>query len=97
MTPRFPIDFNELLEHDLVMLSQTDERQDIRGVSVLLSEGLVVELQEENLYSDGCHELLVAQGIVEPNRTATWLHVKWCCRLDAEGICVRQPSPRNKP
>lgn len=84
MPPRFSVDFNELLECDLVMLSQTDLREDINGSSVLLVEGLPVEVQEENLYDDGTHEVLFARGIVEANSTGTWSHVKWCCRFDTD-------------
>jgi len=86
MTPRFSVDFNELLERDLIMLSQTDLREDINGSSVLLVEGLLVEVQEENLYDDGTHEVLFARGVVEANSTDAWSHVKWCCRFDADGF-----------
>ncbi|MGJ7501521.1 hypothetical protein ACSFBF_14245 [Variovorax sp. ZT5P49] len=87
MTPRFSVDFNELLERDLIMLSQTDVRKDIDGSSVLLVEGLPVEVQEENLYDNGTHEVLFARGVVEANSTGTWSHVKWCCRFDTNGFC----------
>jgi len=86
MTSRFSVDFNELIEHDLVMLSQADERTDVTGVSVALLQGLQVEVQEENLYDDGVHEVLFARGVVEANTTGTWLHVKWLCRIDSAGI-----------
>ncbi|WP_432726681.1 hypothetical protein [Variovorax sp. W6] len=69
MTPRFSVDFNELLERDLIMLSQTDFRKDINGSSVLLVEGLPIEVQEDNLYDDGTHEVLFARGVVEANST----------------------------
>ncbi|MET3918892.1 hypothetical protein ABID97_005723 [Variovorax sp. OAS795] len=86
MAPRFSVDFNELLERDLIMLSQTDLRKDINGLPVLLVEGLPIEVQEENLYDDGTHEVLFARGVVEANSTGTWPHVKWCCRFDTDGF-----------
>lgn len=86
MTPRFSVDFNELIEHDLVMLSQADDRTDVTGVSIALVQGLQVEVQEENLYDDGLHEILFARGVVEANTTGTWSHVKWLCRIDSAGI-----------
>jgi hypothetical protein len=86
MAPRFSVDFNELIENDLVMLSQADERVDVAGVSVALVQGLQVEVQEENLYDDGLHEVLFARGVVEANMTGTWSHVKWLCRIDSAGI-----------
>ena len=86
MQPCFTVDFNELLEHDLLMLSQTDVRLDINGLPVQLVEGLSVKVQEESSYADGTHELLWAHGVVEANQSGSWPHVKWCCRLDANGI-----------
>jgi len=86
MISRFSVDFNELIDHDLVMLSQTNDKKDVNGVPVLLVEGLQVEVQEENLYDDGAHEILFARGVVEANTTDTWSHVKWLCRLDSAGI-----------
>lgn len=86
MTSRFSVDFNELIDHGLVMLSRTDDRQDVNGVPVTLVEGLQVEVQDENLYADGTHEILFARGVVEANTTETWAHVKWLCRLDSAGI-----------
>jgi len=86
MVSRFNVDFNELIEPDLIMLSQTDLRKDVAGVSVLLVEGLAVEVQEDNLYADGSHEVLFARGLAEANTTGQWSHVKWLCRIDAEGV-----------
>ena len=86
MTPRFFVDFNELIDHDLVMLSQFDSRVDVAGVPVAFTPGLQVEVQEENLYDDGVHEVLFARGVVEANTTGTWSHVKWLCRIDSAGI-----------
>ncbi len=68
------------------MLSRTDDRHDVNGVPVTLVEGLQVEVQDENLYADGTHEILFARGVVEANTTETWSHVKWLCRLDSAGI-----------
>lgn len=86
MAPRFSVDFNELIEHDLVMLSQFDSRADVSGVLIALVPGLQVEVQEENLYDDGAHEVLFARGVVEANTTGTWSHVKWLCRIDSAGV-----------
>lgn len=89
MTLRFNVDFNELLESDLLMLSQTDLRQDVHGNAVQLMQGMTIEVQQESRYADDSHELLWARGVVEANTTGQWTHVKWCCRLDAYGISDR--------
>lgn len=45
--PRIPVDFNEMLESDLVLLSQTDTSVNSSGVTVVLTEGLPVLIYEE--------------------------------------------------
>ncbi len=84
--PTFHIDFNELVQPDLVPFSQDDERLDIEGRSFTLVEGMLVRLTERDLGDDGRRDDLFATGIVVPNRLGRWLHVKWCCRLDAPGV-----------
>lgn len=66
MTSRFIVDFNELIEPELIMLSQTDLKKDIDGAAVMLFECLEVEVQEENLYDDGTHEILFGRGVWRP-------------------------------
>lgn len=86
--PRIPVDFNEMLEPDLVLLSQTDFRTDSAGKTVHLSEGLLVYLYESDVNDDGRSDNLIAQGIVEkrPEDTPWGKAAKWCCRIDQSGI-----------
>ena len=56
MTARFCVDFNEMLQSDLLILSQTDLRQNIHGQPVVLHEGLAVEVQQESHYADAARE-----------------------------------------
>jgi hypothetical protein len=85
---RFRVDFNELLEQNLVLLSREDTRLTSSGESVLLHEGLAIEVYDEDLDDEGGPDCLVASGIVERNvSSARWAqHVKWCCRIDSNGI-----------
>jgi len=46
--PRIYVDFNELLEPDLVLLSKTDVRADSSGAEVALVEGLRVYVYEDD-------------------------------------------------
>jgi hypothetical protein len=82
------VDFNELLDADLVLLSATDTRRDVRGDTVELREGMEVRVYDDDPDSDGRPGKLVATGVVERNRCDDdWCaHVKWCCRIDAHGI-----------
>ena len=83
----FSVDFNEMLEPDLVLLSADDIRADARGSPVTLTSGLKVVVFEKDTDSSGATDNLVATGIVERNQTTGWaFHVKWCCRSDAAGI-----------
>lgn len=56
MTARFCVDFNEMLQSDLLILSQTDLRQNIHGQPVVLHEGLAMEGQQESHYADAERE-----------------------------------------
>lgn len=86
--PRIPVDFNEMLESDLVLLSQTDTRVDSLGTTIVLTEGLPVLIYEEGAGADGQSDYLIASGTVEKNAgDAGWGQgAKWCCRIDSQGI-----------
>jgi hypothetical protein len=85
--PLFYVDFNEMLEPDLVLLSVTDAAISSSNEIVHLSDGLEVAIYTDDLDEHGQPDNLVASGIVERNRTRGWgAHVKWCCRIDAQGI-----------
>lgn len=91
--PLLSVDFNEMLEPDLVLLSVDDRTSDAQGQIILLREGLEIDI-----YSDDVEDRsnpLVARGVVERNNTAaTWAaHVKWCCRIDAAGIHYQSDLP----
>lgn len=89
---RIRVDFNELVQPDVVLLSQADLVVDSRGTEVSLTEGLSISIYEYNDYADGEKEYLLADGVVEPNNPVVnglWCeHVKWCCRVDERGIRI---------
>jgi hypothetical protein len=85
--PNFEVDFNELLEPDLVLLSKNDQRNDASGTSISLREGMQVTLFMEDEDEEGNRDDLVARGTVERNKGGNWAsHVTWLCRIDAHGI-----------
>lgn len=88
--PRVRVDFNELVQDDLVLLSKTDEVKDSDGNQFLLTEGMEVFVYEFNTYNDGTNEYLLADGIAELNNSEVngqWsVVVKWCCRINNNGI-----------
>ncbi len=84
---RLYVDFNEMIEDDLVLLSKTDFKEDSKGNTVKLKEGLKVKIYSDDL--SGCSEEdnLIAEGIVELNTHAGWINeAKWNCRINKAGI-----------
>lgn len=81
------VDFNEMLERDLVLLSKTDTKIASNGEVVSLSAGLPVSVYSDDTGEHGHPDNLVATGVVEANQHSGWsAHVKWCCRIDGNGI-----------
>ena len=85
--PSFCVDFNEMLEPNLVLLSATDTKIASDGSVVSLSSGVKVIVYMADSDDRGWPDNLVAAGVVEANLSSGWAaHVKWCCRIDANGI-----------
>ena len=85
--PMLYVDFNEMLEPNLVLLSATDIKTALNGVVVSLSDGQEVSVYMDDTNEHGHPDNLVATGVVEANQSTGWgAHVKWCCRIDAKGI-----------
>ena len=85
--PAFLVDFNEMVEPNLVLLSKRDNKIDSKGNVVSLGDGLEVIVYMDDTDAGGGVDNLVASGIVERNRSSGWsAHVKWCCRIDIAGI-----------
>jgi hypothetical protein len=85
--PRLYVDFNELIEPNLVALSRDDTKLTSTGEGVLLCEGLAIEVYSEDVNDKREPDNLIAFGIVERNSTAGWAtDIKWCCRIDSHGI-----------
>ncbi len=95
--PRIRVDFNELVQNDLVLLSKTDKTQDSDGNVINLYEGLEVYVYESNHYADDEDEYIFADGIAElndPEVNGHWSKAaKWCCRINKKGIWV-EPHER---
>ncbi len=86
--PRIKVDFNELMEKDLVLLSKTDEIEDSTGQRITLQVGKPVAIYEYNHYENGEKEYLLAEGIAVLNETQENPIAKWCCRINEHGIRV---------
>jgi hypothetical protein len=85
--PWFRVDFNEMVDRDLVLLAQEDLRLDSSGGLVTLAEGMAVIVFEPDEDEDGKPDRLIARGIVERNLEGGWTAAaKWSCRIDEDGI-----------
>jgi hypothetical protein len=85
--PIFRVDFNEMLEPNLVLLSRGDTREDLNGRPVDLRDGLEICVVMQDIDEQDQPDDLLAFGAVERNSNAGWAtHVKWCCRIDERGI-----------
>jgi hypothetical protein len=94
--PRIYVDFNEMLDVDLVLLSKTDTTPDSDGNLVELREGMRVCIYSEDIGDDGEPDNLIADGIAERNARSDWSSpARWCCRIDAAGI--RHESDLSRP
>lgn len=86
MKPMLYVDFNELLEPDLVLLSATDTKIASNGEVVSMHSGLEVAIYMGDADEHGNPDNLMATGVVEANQDTGWsAHVKWCCRIDTKG------------
>lgn len=75
--PLFYVDFNELMEFDVILLSQTDIREDVHGKDVELVEGLPIATYSDDVGADGQPDNLVAEGVVIRNKYIGFFpHVK---------------------
>ena len=63
MKPKIEVDFNELIDDNQVLLSQTDVRKDIYGNDVLLTEGLEIDIFDIDYDDKGNRDDLVASGV----------------------------------
>lgn len=91
--PRILVDFNEMVEQDVVLLSREDTRRDSSGDLVELRAGQRVYLYQEDSDDSGAPCRLLATGLVELNDADDWsTSVRWRCRIDQwEGGPVTAP------
>lgn len=93
---RLYVDFNELIEKDLVLLSQQDIKLDLGGKEVLLCQGKQVDIYMDDIDENGIIDNLVASGTVELNNTVLFTICKWNCRINANGIQHESELTKNE-
>jgi|SRR3989338_5256409 len=87
---RVPVDFNEMLEPDLVLLSQTDTKVDSAGNILKLFSGKKINIYDDCGDVDESGEkckLLASAVVVENTSNVEWARwCKWLCKVDEKGI-----------
>lgn len=86
---RIYVDFNEMIDDTTVLLSAGDSKIDSHGNEIIFFEGMPISIYSEDVNEDGNSDNLVAEGIVikmDLSQYPKWKHVKWCCRIKAQGI-----------
>lgn len=85
--PRLYVDFNEMLDANLVLLSKCDFKTDSDGQKIWLHDGLKVYLYMEDINDNGEKDNLIAEGVVVKNHHEGWgKTAKWCCLINNNGI-----------
>lgn len=84
---RVPVDFNEMVDADRVLLSATDVTHDFQGNPVVLSEGKSIGVYMDDYDEHDNRNDLIADGIAMKNTSKDWSsHVTWVLKIDALGI-----------
>lgn len=84
--PRIYVDFNEMVEDDLVLLSKDDTKYDCEGNEIQLFAGKIVDIYMNDIDAQGYTDNLIASGTVELNYSKLFSVCKWNCRIDSNGI-----------
>lgn len=84
--PRLYVDFNELIDFDLVLLSKFDVKFNSEGSEEVLFEGKQIEVYMDDFDENGVQDNLIASGIVKKNNTGHFPIAKWLCRIDTNVI-----------
>lgn len=78
---RIWLDFNEICDQDIYLLSQADIVNDSNGDDVELYEGLHISVFDFDKDANNNDDYLLAEGIVKRNELAIYPHIKWLCHL----------------
>ena len=82
---RIYVDLNEMVDDDVVLLSQHDTAEDSEGNIVAFYEGMPISIYTDDFSDEGEEDNLIAEGIAirhDLKKYPGFQHVKWCCRID---------------
>ena len=86
--PRIAVDFNEMIEQDLVLLAADDTVVDSTGERVVLRARVYLYMDDAD--EKGNPTYLLASGIAERHHANDWSgRARWRCRIDEWGHGAR--------
>lgn len=86
LIPRIYVDFNEMIDKDLVLLSKYDDKRDSADNLIHLFPGKEVHIYMDDEHFEGYKDKLIASGKVEKNNSGLFPIAKWNCRINENGI-----------
>lgn len=83
--PRIQVDYNEMIEDDLILLSRDDTKIDSAGNKISFYKGMPIGIYSDDNIDENDHiDCIIADGIAI-KMPSEWQkscnHVKWCCRI----------------
>jgi hypothetical protein len=96
--PRIYVDFNEMIDENIVLLSVNDSKMDSEGNVIQFCEGLPVYIYSNDIDENGNEDNLIANGFAtkyDLSKDKHWSHVKWCCKIDLDGIIHESDLKKN--
>lgn len=84
--PRIYVDFNEMIDFNIVLLSKDDFKVNSKGDKIKMIEGDKIDIYMDDENDQGQKDNLVASGIIERNNSGIFEVAKWVCRIDQNGI-----------
>ncbi|MBR6770549.1 MAG: hypothetical protein IKM28_04815 [Lachnospiraceae bacterium] len=83
---RIYVDFNELVDDNIVLLSKSDTKIDSKGNIVTFYEGMPISVYSDDIDENGEIDNLIAEGIArKQNLGGNWQEM-WCCHMEPNSI-----------
>lgn len=88
---RIYIDFNEVVDKGVYLLSKDDIKLDSLGNPVIFFEGMRISIYSDDADDEGRRDNLIAEATaikvnLSEYNPPSWREVKWCCRVDMDSL-----------
>lgn len=86
---RIYVDFNEMVNHNTVLLSEDDSKIDSQGNVLTFYEGMPVSIYSDDVSDNGQEDNLIADATATKKNLSKdpyWQNIKWRCQINSDGI-----------